>query len=744
MPSSQSNKPKILPAPPRREIAPYTPVPQPAPEVEDLLPMHHYLWLIRRSWRGIGAAVVGATALTALGCFLVKPVYESTARIMVDTKLPASVLSADNGSQSQTEVEEFINTELDLIQSDSVLRPVAEQYHLLPTLNRRELRAHAGGKAGSEAQGPVTLKSLSVSHPLNSLLIKIAYHSHNPQEAADVANAVARSYIEQTYATRAKSSLNVGQFMENQLDDLKSNMNRSAEALSAYERQLGVIDPERQTNVLAARVLQLNQEYTDAENERIRKQTAYRSVEAGNAAAVEVSTQSTDLVKLQQQLAEAEQRMALLKTTYGPAYPEYKKGANELAEITRQYNDARADIGKRIQTEYSQAASHEALLRDALAQAKAESDKLNQTSVEYSQLKRDAEANKTLYDELYRKIKEAGINAGFQSSAVRLAVEAQPAASPVFPKKGLFTALGFLLSLIGSIAAVILADMLDKSVRDPEQARRSLQIEVLGVLPDVEALKPAAKLLLLDSGEQLSLHRGPREPLIDWSRSQGAYTEAIRTMRSLVLLERTREPLRSLLVTSALAGEGKSTCTAHLAIAHALQGRKTLLIDADLRRPSQHGHFGLKNTEGLADVILEGRSLHDVRQPIQGMDNLHVVTAGQAFTKAAHLVGNRMPALLEDAVEDYDLVLLDAPPMLGLAEPIQLACAADATILIAQAGRTGQEAVSAALGTLHRLDVNVLGLVLNKVRREMSHTYEHYGVYEQYDEQHGDHALSAS
>ncbi len=735
MPSSQDNKPKILPAPRRREIAPYTPAPQPLPETEDLLPMHHYVWLIRRSWRGIGAAVLSATALTALGCFLVKPVFESTARIMVDTKLPSSVLSADSSSQSQTEVEEFITTELDLIQSDSVLRPVAEQYHLLPAVKQRGTRTGAGG--------PVTLKSLSVSHPVNSLLIKISYRSHNPQQAADVANAVARSYIEQNYATRAKSSLSAGRFMEAQLDDLKSNMSRSTEALAAYERQLGVIDPERQTNVLAARVLQLNQEYTDAENERIRKQTAYRAVEDGNPAAVEVSTQSVDLAKLRQQLEEAQQRMALLKTTYGPAYPEYKKGANELAEITRQYEDARADIGKRIQTEYNQASSHEALLRGALAQAKAESDRLNQTSVEYSQLKRDAEANKTLYDELFRKIKEAGINAGFQSSAVRLAVEAEPAVSPVFPKKGLFTALGFVFSLIFSIAAVIIADMLDKSVRDPEQARRSLQIEVLGVLPDVESLKPAAKQLLLESGEQF-LGRSTRGPVVDWGRSQGAYTEAIRTMRSLVLLERTREPLRSLLVTSALAGEGKSTCTAHLAIAHALQGRKTLLIDADLRRPSQHGHFALNNTEGLADVILEGRSLHDVRQPVAGIDNLHIVTAGPAFAKAAHLVGNRMPGLLADAVRDYDLVVIDAPPMLGLAEPIQIACAADATILITQAGRTGQEAVSAALGTLHRLDVNVLGLVLNKVRREMSHTYEHYGVYEQYDGQNSERALSAS
>ncbi len=228
---------------------------------------------------------------------------------------------------------------------------------------------------------------------------------------------------------------------------------------------------------------------------------------------------------------------------------------------------------------------------------------------------------------------------------------------------------------------------------------------------------------------------------IDWSRSQDAYTEAIRTMRSLVLMERTREPLRSLLVTSALAGEGKSTCTAHMAIAHALQGRKTLLIDADLRRPSQHNHFALGNQEGLSEIILESRSISDVRHEISGIDNLHVVTAGHLFQKASHLVGTRMSNLLKEAVKDYDLVVIDAPPMLGLAEPIQIACAADGVILITHAGQTNQEAVAAALSTLNRLDVNVLGLVLNKVRREMSSTYQHYGVYAQYNDEH---VLSAS
>lgn len=731
MSSVYNNKPRILPAAGNAQLMTYT-APPASPEPEDLLSMHHYVWLLRRAWWKIALAVCVCTTLTIVACYVVTPVYEATARITVDNKVPTAMLGQDASAQNTSDVEEFLNTEMDLIQSDSVLRPVALKYHLLPK-----------GKNGSALPtGPVALKNLTVTHPTNSLLLRITYRSKSAQEAADVANAVANSYIEQVTETRVRSSMNVSGFMANQLDDLKANMNKSAEALSAYERQLGVVDPEQQTSMLAARVLQLNTDYTDAQNDRIRKESAYKGVASGNLASIEISTQADQLAKLQDKVQAAQQQMAELKSHYGPNYPEYRSGASNLAELEREYNAARTDIGKRIQTEYTQSSSHEAMLRDALAQAKAEADRLNASSVQYQQLKRDADANKNLYNELFQKIKEAGINAGFANSAIRIADEARPEASPVFPKKSVFTFLGFFLSLVFSIAAVLIADMLDKSVRDPEQARRTLNIEVLGVLPDVHQLKPAGRQLLLDAGSAV-VSRIPnrnRPPTLDWSRSQDAYTEAIRTMRSLILLEHGRQPLRSLLVTSALAGEGKSTCTAHMAIAHALQGRKTLLIDADLRRPSQHNHFSMQNESGLAEIILEDRSISDVRKVVPGIENLHVITAGQLFQKAAHLVGTRIAALLEDAAADYDLVLVDAPPMLGLAEPIQIACATDGVILIAQAGQTNQDAVAAALGTLQRLDVHVLGLVLNKVRRQMSSTYEHYGVYAQYNER----VLSAS
>jgi succinoglycan biosynthesis transport protein ExoP len=229
MPPIQYNKPKILPSG-NAPMLTYTSAPAHHAEAEELLSMHHYLWLLRRAWMKIAIAVFACTALTIVGCYLITPVFEGTTLITVDNKVPSSVLGTEANAESTSDVEQFLNTEMDLIQSDEVLRPVAEKFHLLPD---------AKNGATTLPSGPVSLKNLSVTHPANSLLLKITYQSKNPQLAANVANAVAHSYIDQVYETRVRSSMDVSGFMEKQLDDLKLAMNQSASALAAYERQLG-------------------------------------------------------------------------------------------------------------------------------------------------------------------------------------------------------------------------------------------------------------------------------------------------------------------------------------------------------------------------------------------------------------------------------------------------------------------------------------------------------------------------
>ena len=362
-------------------------------------------------------------------------------------------------------------------------------------------------------------------------------------------------------------------------------------------------------------------------------------------------------------------------------------------------------------------------LRASLRETKDESDKLNANSFQYERLKREAEANKTLYNELFRKIKEAGINAGFESGSIRIADEARPPLQPIIPKKRVYIFLGFMLSLLASAAIVLLSEILDKSLRDPKRTRQLTGLEVMGTLPDVRGF-PA--FYLAAPGEmRAGLSRRDRNSVA----ARDFYRECISTMVSSTLHHRANRELRSILITSAGPGDGKSSCAAHFAAEYAAQGKRTLLIDADMRCPKQHLHFGLPNETGLADIIEDGASFQSVRQMVATVRNLDVVVAGTLTRRSTSLVGERIAELINKVGREYELILIDAPPMLSIAEPIQIACIADGVLVVGHAGRTRQQAVLDVVSALQRVQANVLGVVLNRVQLNMSDDYKRYRAY---------------
>jgi succinoglycan biosynthesis transport protein ExoP len=207
-----------------------------------------------------------------------------------------------------------------------------------------------------------------------------------------------------------------------------------------------------------------------------------------------------------------------------------------------------------------------------------------------------------------------------------------------------------------------------------------------------------------------------------------SFDEAIRTLRNSILLTDFDRRIRSLLVTSAAPSEGKSTTAANLAIAHAQQGRRTLLIDGDLRRPSIHRRFDIPATVGLSNVLTNGLPWRTALVHREELSTLDILPVGPPSRRAADLVGTGLIPLLEEAAAEYDLVVLDSPPLLGFPEPMQMAAAVDGVVVVAVAGRTNRKALGSAINTLKRLRANVVGVVLNEVRADSSdnYYYDHY------------------
>ncbi len=218
-----------------------------------------------------------------------------------------------------------------------------------------------------------------------------------------MANAIARSYIDHSYSIRFQASSDLASFVTKQLDELRAKMESSSAKLAQFEKELNVISPEEKTSILTARLLQLNTEYTTAQGDRVKLEAAAKSVKSGSAEAVEASTQGEQVRRLADRIAEEQEKFAQAKEQYGPNHPEYKKAANRVAELQRQFEGLKGDITQRVDVEYRQAVNREQMLQQAVNETKKEFDSLNARSLEYKALKRDADADKTLYEELTKK-----------------------------------------------------------------------------------------------------------------------------------------------------------------------------------------------------------------------------------------------------------------------------------------------------------------------------------------------------
>jgi capsular exopolysaccharide synthesis family protein len=701
-------------------------------EVESGMPLGHYLFVLKRNrWRLLAFIAVSVITTLIISKRLT-PLYASTATIEVDREMNADVVGG--GSQASSEIDSeamqaYLATQERLIQSDAVLRPVVQKYGL----NAGLVKALDKDKqlASRVQDAPTALKDLVVTQPPHTFILQISYQSTDPKIAADVANDVSASYIRHSYEIRSQAASQLTEYMERQLTELKAKMERSASALAVFEKDLDVIDPEDKSSVSAARLLQLNADLTAAEADRASREAAYNAVKSGSIDAAESSEHGEQLRVLLAKLNEAQQRIADVKNQFGPEYPAYKKAASAVVELQRQVDASTSSVVQQAAVSYHQAADREALLQKSVGQAKSEFDQMNSKSFEFKALKQEADTDKQLYEELIKKIREAGINASFQSSPARLADMARPALYPSFPRTRLNLLIAFLGSTLIGMSVLFLSDSLRTTVFDPEMLRRETGLPQLPALPLTTV--PSRLLPMRETGPNGEVLAMP----LGYSSSKSpltAYYEAVRSLRSAILLSGGfDEPPRSILVTSGSPSEGKTSIAMHLAAADSLQNRKTLLIDGDLRRPGVR--MDLNRGIGLSDVVNGTMHWKEVIQSPAGYPNLSVIMAGPASRLVVDRVSSTVRRILEEAEREYDLVIVDSPPVLPFAEPIEFATMTDGVLLVVRAGQTQRNQVATAIAKLRNVKANLLGIVLNGISADMSSSYYYYSpkYYGEYD-----------
>jgi len=708
---------KISPCPSPKPALPQIPVPG-ALGLMDMSPidgsasLSKLVKIIRRQrWKLL--AFVAVAILAAVGVQVIVPkVYEGTALVKVERHTAGGVVGQEASQVSSVDdMDQVIATEIELALSDPVLRPVAERYKLLPAKsNNRSSASQQNGPA------PIRLDALKVTRSPSSYLIRISYRAHDPKLAADVANAVAQSLSEHANDTGKSSYEKLSALVAQDMSDLRSKMQASAQQLAEYEKELNMVDPEQRVTIVSARLGQLNTDLTAAQDERIRREAILAQVDNSNtlasAQAAQAAAQDPMLSEALQRLNVTRQQFTSVRSYYAEGHPEYVKAQKQVQEVEAQVNELRARAKERAAADYQQALGREKRLFSVLQQTKAEADSLKARTYQYEQLKGEAVNDKKIYDDLAARTRLAGINQQFQNATVLLAVQALPAREPVFPKLLINLPVAVILSGILGILFAVFAGLLDNSFADGEEVASQLRVDVLAEIPHAKGLLG------------ISAKKGLAEDSAFSAKLNAAYTEAIRNLRAALNGVSSYRPIRSLVITSAVPGEGTSTTAAQLALAYAKTGKRVLLVDANFSHPtldpnllvcSTRRKFKVDSRVGFTDVLKGKAACADAIIQL-AQPGLSLMPAGRMSRTAADLIGTRASAVMAKLCLDFDLVLVDAPPVLAASEAQELAGVADGVVLLTRAAETGAKQVSDAIWALSRARANVVGLVLNQVK----------------------------
>lgn len=577
-------------------------------------------------------------------------------------------------------------------------------------------------------------------NPINrSRLVGIQFESRDAELAARVANSMAENYIDQNLEGRWTATQKAADWLSQQLQGVKAKLERSEEDLQNYARRNGLVflesDKGPSQSVENEQVQQLQEELTKAEGDRYQKEALYRLIEAGEFESLPGIAENKVIQDLTVHLAELKREHARLTTTFNADYPRVKEVQSQMDEISAAVQEQRKSAAERITNDYLAAVRRENLVRGALQEEQKQMNQVSARAVQYNILKREVDTNKQLYEGLLQKLKEASVSASLKASNIRVVDAAEPPAKPARPKVPLNLAVGAILGLALGICAAFVQERLDDTLKGTDDVERLLGLAAAGLIPHVPQPNGnhhgVAKLLEHTKATNRKENSNGRKPNPAWHRIDAAGTqnaalaEAFRSLRTSILLSTPDRPPSSLLVSSTMPGEGKTTIASNLAIALAQAGQRVLLVDADLRSPSLHRLFGAQDNLGLVSFLAGHLDWRAAARP-SGLPGLDLLFCGPVPPNPSELLCSRsMGALIRSAREEYEFVVLDSAPMLALADSRILATLVSGVLLVVKNATIPREQVKQTLAGIRSVGANVIGVALNNVDLHTNGYYDY-------------------
>jgi len=725
---------------------------------DDEFELWDYWNIIRRNLRLILGVIAVAEILTLVVLFATTPLYTGESTIQIERQAPEALQTNSNRPETEYDPNDsFYKTQYEVLKS----RTLAAQVIIVLGLDKNPVFTHAGQKPGLlsrirslfaskrkvERRGDILgvkpglidlyLGALTIRPEPETRLVSVDFTSPDAELAADVANAHVQAYIRQGYELHRQTDATTQHFLEGELGELEKRMEKSEAALNEYRRQRGIVTGPRdeKDQMVGDRLSALNKALVEAEETRISLQADVGTIQANDYDSMPAVVNNSLIQSLKVEASRLEGQYASLSNQFTPDYPPVAQLHAQLLEVERKEHQEIKRVVDAVKVRYDQAVARENEIRSDLEREKAQAMALEDASLHDVVLERELETNRALYQSVLARIKVLGVASAAQLTNVELIDKAAVPLTPSSPKKKLCLVLSGFLALLVGVGTAFVIEGADKGLKTAEDVQRYLRLPNLATVLRFSGAnekgrlpRELSSLRWSPAAQQLPANGNSPEGVLPARSLFGAASEAYRAVRTGILLSRSEKPPKTIVFTSATAGEGKSMTALNTAIAFANMLDKVLLIDADLRRPRCHELLDRPGHPGLAEVLSGLHELNEVIQPTN-IKGLFLLSAGLTPPNPSELLGSkRMREILTAAGSSYEHVLIDSAPVLPVSDTVVLSTLVDGVVLVA-ASQTVRQLVRDACSRLAYVGTKVIGVVLNNVNPEHQRYYAPYVYY---------------
>lgn len=682
-------------------------------------------WQVALRWRWVIAGIIAIALLIGLVWTLLTPLsYTATSQIEIsrEQKNVTNVEGVDSAEAGRD--LEFYDTQYALLEATSLAERVSRRLNL--ARNNAFFEAHGvtpdAEKMGVGGRSPLTreqsairekmvvqllLKSINIAPVRKSRLVNVGYTSRSPALSAQISNIWSQEFINASVGRQFASTADARKFLETRLASLRERLEQSEREATNYAAEKDIValntvrDAQGRTQtdrtLAAANLETLNQALSEAIADRIRAES--RSSARGADSSPEALTSPA--------LAEMRRRRAELAAEYARVLVQFEPGYPAAVAIDRQVKELDASIGREVarvsgsrSQAYAEALRREQELRAQVATYKRDLDVQVRDSIQYNIYRREADTNRELYDALLQRYKEIGVAGVVTQSNIAIIDEAKVPEAPSAPSLPRNLVIALLLGIVLAGGAALVLEQIDEGVRDPSQVQRLLDLPLLGHVPAV-------------ASDALSALEDPKSHL----------SESYFSIRSNLAFSTTHGLPRSFMVTSTRPGEGKSTSSWALALIIGRTGKRVLLVDADMRSPTMHQFAGSPNNAGLSNLLAGSDDLEKLVVETSNR-GVTVLPAGPTPPSAAELLSSdRLSVLVATMLEHYDHVVIDSPPVLGLADAPLIGRATEGCVYVIETGAVPLRGIKASVGRLEMADAHVFGAIVTKLKKQAGYDY---------------------